>query len=137
VLPLDNFYEDKRKADGRRDACKTCYGVKVEEYRHTPKGQAMAEKTAKRHRSTQKWRETHRLYIRRTRAEKRWEQQERARKYVWDKIRRNGFPRPTEHVCADCGAPATQYHHESYAREHWLDVTPLCDMCHKRRHCNA
>ncbi len=136
IKPLTDFYPDDRKADGAKPDCKVCFGETVKAYRSTPHGQEIIKASAKHHRSTAKWRETHRLYIRRTRAEKRWEQQERARKHVWDKVRRNGFPRPSEHVCADCGAPATQYHHESYEREHWLDVTPLCDMCHKRRHCN-
>lgn len=137
IKPLVDFYPDNRKLDGTKPDCKVCFGESVKEYRSTPRGHAIITASAKHHRETAKWRETHRKYMKRTRDEKRYVQQERARKHVWDKVRRNGFPRPTEHACADCGAPATQYHHESYEREHWLDVTPLCDMCHKRRHCNA
>lgn len=137
IKPLAEFYSDGRKADGCKPDCKACFGASVKEYVSTPRGHEVRKASAKHHRKTAKWRETHRVYMKRTRDEKRYVQQERARKHVWDKVRRNGFPRPTEHTCADCGAPATQYHHESYEREHWLDVTPLCDMCHKRRHCNA
>lgn len=134
IKPFSEFYADKRKIDGCKHVCKVCFGLSVSEYRATPKGSAMAYETGKRHRATAKWREAHRLNVRKVRAEKRYEQQERARKHVWDKIRRNGFPRPTACVCADCGSQATQYHHESYEREHWLDVVPLCASCHKRRH---
>ncbi len=37
-------------------------------------------------------------------------------------------------LCADCGKQAQNYHHESYAPEHQLDVVPLCRSCHKQRH---
>ena len=41
-------------------------------------------------------------------------------------------------TCADngplCTGQATEYHHESYLPEHWLDVVPLCKFCHKARH---
>lgn len=38
-------------------------------------------------------------------------------------------------VCADCGAPACDYHHyNGYEPEHLLDVVPLCRKCHRNRH---
>ena len=38
-------------------------------------------------------------------------------------------------VCADCyKSPATDLHHHSYEKEHWLDVIPLCRSCHHIRH---
>ena len=108
IKPFSEFYTDKRKIDGCKHICKACFAVSVNEYRATPKGSAVAYESGKRHRATAKWREAHRLNVRRVRAEKRYVQQERARKYVWDKILRNGFPRPTDCVCADCGVQATQ-----------------------------
>lgn len=42
-------------------------------------------------------------------------------------IKRGQLPHPTTLKCADCGAIATSYdHHLGYAREHWLDVQPVC-----------
>lgn len=33
--------------------------------------------------------------------------------------------------CAICGREAQSYHHhKGYAREYWLDVIPLCNVCH-------
>jgi hypothetical protein len=53
---------------------------------------------------------------------------------VHNAVRRGAIPRVADLKCADCGAQATAYHHESYEREHWLDVVPLCYACHNKRH---
>ncbi len=37
-------------------------------------------------------------------------------------------------ICCQCGAQAEQYHHWSYAPEHWLDVIPVCVKCHREIH---
>lgn len=43
------------------------------------------------------------------------------------------LPQVSTQACADCGAPATGYHHHlGYEPDHWLDVTPLCTVCHRR-----
>jgi len=43
-------------------------------------------------------------------------------------------------TCSDCGAKATQLHHDSYenlgSEELDVDVIPLCNDCHKERHGN-
>ena len=50
-------------------------------------------------------------------------------------IRTGKLPRATDRACAHCGEPAAQYHHhKGYAREHWLEVTPLCVRCHRIAH---
>lgn len=37
--------------------------------------------------------------------------------------------------CVHCGKPARQHHHHNgYDREHWLDVIPLCILCHTIEH---
>lgn len=36
--------------------------------------------------------------------------------------------------CRDCNTQASDYHHWSYDKEHWLDVIPLCRQCHINRH---
>lgn len=36
--------------------------------------------------------------------------------------------------CSFCGSPADEYHHESYAENDWLNVTPLCRSCHRQHH---
>lgn len=35
--------------------------------------------------------------------------------------------------CVNCEEPAVDYHHHrGYAQEHWLDVIPVCRLCHKK-----
>ena len=41
---------------------------------------------------------------------------------------------PTQLKCAQCGGKAAVYHHESYAPEDRLNVTPLCRACHGEMH---
>ena len=41
------------------------------------------------------------------------------------------IPRASDLVCTDCGGPARHYdHHLGYAKEHRLDVQPVCTKCH-------
>jgi len=53
-----------------------------------------------------------------------------------DKVRcrwRKGYiPKPTDCICAHCGVPAEEYHHEDYSKP--LDVIPLCKPCHIKHH---
>ena len=38
------------------------------------------------------------------------------------------------YMCSDCGSKqAEEYHHESYAPDQWLVLTPLCRKCHGLR----
>ena len=134
VMPLHDFYDDPRKNDGKRSECKKCACEVTYAYRKTERGRIVQATAKVKYRNKPESKTIHAKYMRDARMARRWIDHERARKHVWDAVRRNGFPRPTEHVCADCGAPAQEYHHESYEREHWLDVVPLCTRCHKRRH---
>jgi len=36
--------------------------------------------------------------------------------------------------CVVCGGEASEYHHESYEPERWLDVVPVCVPCHRAIH---
>jgi hypothetical protein len=45
----------------------------------------------------------------------------------------HSLPQISTQRCADCGAPATGYHHRlGYSPENWLEVEPLCTTCHRR-----
>ena len=56
--------------------------------------------------------------------------QEPAKWAVKYAIETGKIPPPSECSCLICGQKARDYHHKSYAREHWLDVIPLCRQCH-------
>lgn len=58
----------------------------------------------------------------------------RANKMLNNAVRNGKILPISTQRCADCGKPAKHYHHESYAKEHWYDVIPLCITCHRARH---
>lgn len=57
----------------------------------------------------------------------------RARNAVHRAVKRGLLPDPRTLLCS-CGKQADQYHHESYDKEHWLDVTAKCTYCHGNIH---
>lgn len=57
-----------------------------------------------------------------------------ARFAVGRAIKSGKLPKVLTLPCANCGNQAQECHHESYAREHWLTVTPLCKICHAQEH---
>jgi hypothetical protein len=132
--PFSEFYSDKRKADGCKHVCKQCFGATVAEYRKTERGYNVLLKSKRRHRATEHWRETHRLYMKRVRDEGRHAEHETARHAVNWAVATGALPSIHTRQCADCGGAAQEYHHESYERDHWLNVIPLCGSCHIRRH---
>ena len=43
------------------------------------------------------------------------------------------LPQASSCQCVECGRAAHDYHHHlGYEPEHWLDVIPLCRVCHQR-----
>lgn len=56
---------------------------------------------------------------------------QRARGAVSDAVRRGKMPAASTLPCAQCGGPASHYHHHNgYDKGHRLDVVPLCPACH-------
>jgi hypothetical protein len=121
-----------------------------------------ARETKRRYQRSEKWRdyqrrwrtseegcEYHRKYLRayrqsdhgreiyrkaNARQHAKYPKRRRARSAVANAIQASKIPPACMLTCADCGRPAQHYHHESYDREHWLDVIPLCRKCHTARH---
>ncbi|MCK6625582.1 MAG: hypothetical protein L6R45_10450 [Anaerolineae bacterium] len=58
-----------------------------------------------------------------------------ARAAVHRAVASGKLPPASTQLCAHCGThPAEHYHHESYEREDWLKVIPLCATCHTSEH---
>lgn len=136
IKPFVEFYSDKRKQDGCKHICKKCFGATIVEYHKTERGYNVLMASKRRHRATEHWRETHRLYMKRVRDEGRYADHESARHAVNFAVQTGNLPSIHTRQCADCGKVAQEYHHESYERDRWLDVIPLCESCHTRRHKN-
>ena len=47
-------------------------------------------------------------------------------------IRKGRLPKVCTCICAHCGVPAEEYHHEDYSKQ--LEVIPLCKPCHIKHH---
>ena len=63
-----------------------------------------------------------------------WQFKSKARTALWTAIGRGHLARAKSLACHDCGKPAQHYdHYLGYAREHWLDVQPVCTSCHGQR----
>lgn len=56
--------------------------------------------------------------------------QRKAQTAVVNAVFKGVLPKANSLQCA-CGNPAKEYHHhKGYAKEHWLDVIPVCKKCH-------
>jgi len=107
-------------------------------YSQTEKGKAaikhhqQSEKyniTKKRYNKTEKGRKVQIAAIKRFKI--RHPEQVKARDAVNHAIRDGRLLRPDSLQCHYCPAQAKQYHHyKGYAKEHWLDVVPVCVKCH-------
>lgn len=61
--------------------------------------------------------------------------QQQASSAVSYQVKKGNMPKISTCKCAECGKKAAHYHHANgYAKEHWLDVVPLCRSCHKKAH---
>ena len=127
------FYIDRHKPAGRRGICKSCMKV----YYLGRQGRAKEVKRA--YNSTPECRSARQKYKHSPKGKANYERhilkypdQEKARRFVSHAVQAGKLPRVKTLACCKCGNPAEQYHHHSYARDHWLDVIPVCDRCHKK-----
>lgn len=141
---LTEFYKRNSSKDGHRNDCKVCFNKMVYKYQQTEKYKA----TKKRYRQSEKGKEVQRkgtfrynqsekgkAYYRKYRKEYNvlHPEQRNARNAVIHAIEKGRLPHPDSLQCS-CGEPAKHYHHKSYAKEHWLDVIPVCTKCHTLCH---
>jgi hypothetical protein len=125
-------------------------------YQQSYKGKATAKRGSQKYLSTAKSKDTQKRYqhsekgkivhhqasLRYIRTEKgkvaarRWRinhpEKVKANVVVNSAVRASKLPRPDTLPCHYCTAQAKDYHHhKGYAPEHWLDVVPVCIICHK------
>lgn len=123
--PIDDFYRHPRMGDGRLGKCKSCTRSDVSANRL-----ANIESIRAYDRARAKDPERARYSAE---ISKRWRAQDRricaAHSAVARAIRSGAIRRDP---CERCGRVDSHAHHESYNRK--LDVTWLCQPCHKQRH---
>lgn len=132
-----------RHKDKLRSHCKSCRTEESRLYASTERGHEVRIKATRKWEAT-KGREWHKDYAKTevgkdmfVEAVTKWAKNNpekvsavQAVKYA---VRIGRIPKATDCLCEKCGRPAVHYHHWSYAREHRLDVIPLCIPCHKGR----
>lgn len=119
VKRYDEFVRTSNSTDGRDSNCKSCKREVDKEYRQRTEVKEAHKVRARNYVRSNRWR---------------WIAHNAARRSVRSAVAQGKLPSISSCVCADCGAPAAEYHHKSYDQEHWLDVVPLCRSCHVRRH---
>jgi len=140
--PLGEFYESKFTKDGREGKCKVCRDAQNNRW-----ARDNAEKRRKtKAKATKKFRENNPSYMSewvKTNRNKVYASQEKYNKKCPEKyharvavrlaVKYKKLPHIKTLKCVECGRPAQEYHHhKGYAKENWLDVIPVCRICHKK-----
>ena len=115
VKQLAEFYKSKSRKDGHQYHCIDCGKAykQSKKYRYKTKPEVQSRYDKKR-----KLRFPHKL---------------KAKAAVMYAIRVGKIPRAKTLKCT-CGKIAHDYHHESYAPEHYLNVIAVCQSCHQSIH---
>lgn len=151
--PFESFYRHKKH--GYQYWCKTC----MRAYNNTEKAKAKRREVSLAYSHTEHGKVKREAYRKSERGQQRlkiglakYSKSEKGR--ARDRRLRQQYPEriaarnavnmakyhkqipPASHLpCASCGKPADHYHHYlGYAPEHWLDVIPLCLVCHQEEH---
>ena len=127
--PFSKFFKNRSTKDGYQSWCKICFYNSVKKYRRTEQGRA----TQERYRQKEKSKLKHCFYQKRYCQENKLKVQ--AHRAVTNAVKSGKLPRPDSLKCFYCPEQANQYHHYlGYAKEHWLDVIALSELCHKSCH---
>lgn len=124
---MTEFYPDRNPHSskcGRKSQCKSCQKKQRNIYLLSKKGKAAIKRYSK-------------TEISKTRQKRyclRYPERRKAKNAVYWAIRKGTLPNPKTLRCNYGNHQAEQYHHWSYLPEHWLDVIPACQKCHKKLH---
>jgi len=121
--------------------CKRCHAAYMKEYTKRPAAKASAKSRRSSPEFKAKRRDHRKMnpepkrpeYFRKYYHEKSKGTPElKARKRVGYAVSRGKIPKASTLQCG-CGKQAQHYHHHrGYAPEFWLDVIPVCALCHKK-----
>ena len=124
--PLDQFYRQRGRKDGRTSHCKICRNAYKAMYRASDKGKAVED----RYFASDNWKAANVRHVQDY--ARRHPEKYQANYIVGNAVRDGKLPHVSTQPCATCGDPAEHYHHQDYERP--LEVTPLCVPCHKGVH---
>ena len=133
--PVVEFFKNHSNKDGYHYWCKRCDIF----YAQSKKGKQAAKRyfQSKRAKKIRKeYRRTSKMRFVRNEQKKRYRrrnpQKIKAQKAVTYAIKSGRLPKPSNFQCSrSCGNQAQEYHHFSYLSEDWLNVIPVCQICHR------
>lgn len=126
VKPISEFPRQAQGKHGRHNQCKRC----KYEWAKTPKAKAYQKMYNREYGQREKVKLVNRL----RHAQIRLRDMDKcaARSAVSNAVKYGRMPPAKTLRCICCPQPAAQWHHHlGYAPEHWLDVIPVCHLCHK------
>lgn len=126
--PLTEFRKRSTRSDGSQSYCKDCANRRNAVYRRT----TGKEKVTQRQKAWLKSKGSEYVKASKLLRSRKFPAQTKAWILVGNAVRNGKLPRVSSCLCADCGAPAKEYHHPDYAKP--LEVVPLCEECHEKRH---
>ena len=124
IKSISEFHKYRKGKDRLQSYCKTCEAIYQTKYRKTAKGRTAHCKANKKYNTSKKGKVADKS------SNARRPNQIKAVNAVNHAITAEKLPRPNTLECYYCFEKARQYHHPSYAPEHWLDVIPVCRECH-------
>lgn len=141
IKPLTEFWKNKSTLDGLQARCKTC----IRSYNRSPKAREYRREMHRKYKRTPQGKSTNRKYRLRKRMDYdrvysrtyrlKHPLQVQAQQAVRNDLRNGKLRRPDSLKCSCCGIMAQEYHHPNgYNPDHWLDVVPVCCVCHKNLH---
>lgn len=140
---VSEFYKEKHGKYGVRGECKKCRKQYHKAYDQSEHGRKVRRKrlaTKEGYESNYGWQRTPDGRASQNRRSREYERKNRdkylAVRAVNHAVERGDIPRVQTKTCGwpNCDNGAEHYHHESYAKEHRLDVIPYCARHHKARH---
>ena len=133
VLPFSEFSKDRSHKDGHRSVCKPCCKEYIDAYQRTEHGKKVQAKTSKKYFQTAKGKDARRRG--KTKQQRLYPMKAKAQQAVMHAVQADKLPKVSTLQCRNCDEQAEQYHHhKGYAKKHWLDVIPLCRVCHRISH---
>jgi hypothetical protein len=149
--PKDEFHRHARSKSGVQAYCKVCTAARAKAYAKTDSGRAAKRRAARKWEKTDRGRELVRASKAKARATPHGKAMQAAHNKKWRALRpwgvfacaevnnavsRGRIPRPADVPC-EIGEGCSgrhSYHHDSYARDKWLEVRCLCRKHHDEWH---
>lgn len=125
---VDKFQPNRRYRDGYLSWCKTCMAEYQKNWAEKNRDRTRENSKRSRLADPVKAKDAGKRYA------AKYPERRAANTAIMHAVQRGALLAASKHQCTHCGQAAQGYHHWSYLEEHWLDVIPMCNLCHKRLH---